>query len=96
MSITGHYIGSSTDKPNDWELKDEQLAFTPIEGWHNAQNQAKVLAQTIDQYGLRGKVWALSYCSDMFLLTFIRLVGLQQMVQLLMVLASKSLKKLLT
>ena len=39
MSITGHYI----DSLNDWELKEEQLAFTPIEGHHNVVNQAKIL-----------------------------------------------------
>jgi hypothetical protein len=56
MSITGHYIDSSPDKPYVWELKEEQLAFTPIEGRHNAVNQAKILVHTIDRYGLRGKV----------------------------------------
>jgi hypothetical protein len=56
MSITGHYISSSLDSPDKWELKEEQLAFSPIEGRHNAVNQAKILIRTVERYGLRGKV----------------------------------------
>jgi hypothetical protein len=55
MSITGHYIDAS----NDWELKEEQLAFTPIAGRHNAVNQSKILIRTIERYDLRGKVCVL-------------------------------------
>ena len=59
MSITAHYVDSSLDGQNDWLLKKEQLAFIPIEGRHNAVNQAKILLQTIKRYDLRGKVQAL-------------------------------------
>jgi hypothetical protein len=51
MSIMGHYINSSLGRPYDWELREEQLAFMPIEGHHNSVNQAKVLIHTVDQYG---------------------------------------------
>jgi len=27
LSITGHCIDAPADRPNDWELKSEQLAF---------------------------------------------------------------------
>jgi hypothetical protein len=56
MSVMGHYIYSPLDKPNDWELREEQLTFTPIDGQHNAINQLKILIKTIDCYGLQGKV----------------------------------------
>jgi hypothetical protein len=35
LSLTAHYIDSPTDKPQEWELKMEQLAFTPIRGNHS-------------------------------------------------------------
>jgi hypothetical protein len=56
ISITGHYVGASADKPLDWELKTEQLAFKHVEGRHNGKNTANILIDTIDRYGLRGKV----------------------------------------
>ena len=59
MSITGHYIDTLLNGQNAWMLKEEQLAFTPIKGRHNAVNQAKLLIQTIERYSLQGKVWAL-------------------------------------
>ena len=56
LSITGHYISSSKDRPQDWELKSEQLAFAPFEGNHSGANMANVLVRTVDRYGIREKV----------------------------------------
>jgi hypothetical protein len=56
MSITGHYIDTPPEKPSDWDLKEVQLAFTPLEGRHNAVNQAKVLIRMIERFDLQGKV----------------------------------------
>lgn len=56
LSVTGHYIDAPVDKPQDWELKSEQLAFTHFEGNHSGANMANVLIRTVDRYGLRNKV----------------------------------------
>ena len=56
ISITGHYVDAPTDKPQDWELRLEQLAFKHVEGRHNGKNIANVLIGIIDHYGLHGKV----------------------------------------
>lgn len=31
LSMTGHYIDALIDRPNDWELKTDQLGFEEIE-----------------------------------------------------------------
>jgi hypothetical protein len=56
LSVTGHYISGSLDKPQDWELKTEQLAFTPIEGNHSGANLSSIILRVIDRYGIRDKV----------------------------------------
>lgn len=56
LSITAHYIDSPTDTPQEWELKTEQLAFTPINGNHSGANIGRILIETIDKYGIRTKV----------------------------------------
>jgi hypothetical protein len=56
LSITGHYIAAPEDRPQDWELKSEQLAFAPFEGNHSGANMANVLVRTVDRYGIREKV----------------------------------------
>ncbi|KAG1893708.1 uncharacterized protein F5891DRAFT_962532, partial [Suillus fuscotomentosus] len=56
LSVTGHYIHSPPEHPNDWKLKTEQLAFSPIKGQHSGANMANLLVRTIDRYGLRKKV----------------------------------------
>ena len=56
LSITGHYIDAPADRPNDWELKSEQLAFQEIEGRHTGKNIAQILSRTVDRYGIHGKV----------------------------------------
>lgn len=60
LSITGHYIQSAVDNPQKWELRSEQLAFTPIEGNHSGQNMSKILLKTVDRFQLREKVGILT------------------------------------
>jgi hypothetical protein len=56
LSVTAHYIDATNDNPQKWELKTEQLAFTPIHGDHSGANIASILIDTIDQFGIRAKV----------------------------------------
>ncbi|OJA11406.1 hypothetical protein AZE42_13443 [Rhizopogon vesiculosus] len=52
LSVTGHYIHAPPEQPNNWKLKAEQLAFTPMEGRHSGANMASLLMRTIDHYHL--------------------------------------------
>jgi len=54
--VTGHYIVAPQDNPQEWELKMDQLAFTPFEGHHSGANMASILLHTLDRYDIRGKV----------------------------------------
>jgi hypothetical protein len=56
LSVTGHYIDVPSNNPHKWELKCEQLAFTPIEGNHSGANIATILVCTVNRYGIRDKV----------------------------------------
>jgi hypothetical protein len=56
LSVTGHYIAVPEEKPLEWQLQSEQLAFTPFEGHHSGANMAKILVRTVDRYGIRSKV----------------------------------------
>ena len=56
LSVTAHYIDAPTDKPQEWELRMDQLAFKHVEGRHTGKNIAHVLIDTVDNYRLRGKV----------------------------------------
>ena len=56
LSITAHYIDSPADKPHEWQLRTEQLAFTFIDGHHSGSNIGRILIDTIDNYGIRDKV----------------------------------------
>jgi hypothetical protein len=56
LSITAHYIDSPTETPQEWELRMEQLAFTPIHGNHSSANIRRILIETIDKYGICTKV----------------------------------------
>jgi hypothetical protein len=58
LSITGHYIDAPPNQPNEWKLKTDQFAFVTIEGRHTGKNIASILAQTVNRYGLCGKVRA--------------------------------------
>jgi len=50
--ITGHYIAAPKDRPQDWELKSEQLEFAPFEGNYSGTNMANVLVYTVNHYGI--------------------------------------------
>lgn len=56
ISITGHYIFAYEDRPQNWELKSEQLAFAPFKGHHSGANMANILVRTVDCYGICEKV----------------------------------------
>jgi hypothetical protein len=56
LSVTGHYITAPPDKPNEWQLKNQQLAFAPFEGHHAGSNMSTILVRTVDRYGIRDKV----------------------------------------
>jgi hypothetical protein len=60
LSVTGHYIDSPPERPQDWTLRTEQLAFAPFKGNHSGPNMSKILVRTIDRYGIRDKVNTLS------------------------------------
>jgi hypothetical protein len=56
LSVTAHYIDSPADKPQEWELKTEQLAFRLIKGNHSGANIGGILIEVIDKYDIRKKV----------------------------------------
>lgn len=56
LSVTAHYIDAPADKPQEWELRMDQLAFKHVEGRHTGKNIANILIDIVDYYGLRGKV----------------------------------------
>lgn len=56
LSITAHYIDSPAGKPQEWELKTDQLSFTIINGNHSGNNIGRILIETIDNYDIRTKV----------------------------------------
>jgi hypothetical protein len=47
LSVTSHYISAPADRPNDWELMSDQLAFTHIEGSHSGANLSHILVRTV-------------------------------------------------
>jgi len=56
LSVTGHYIDSPPECPQDWTLQTEQLAFAPFKGNHSGPNMSKILVRTINHYGIYDKV----------------------------------------
>ena len=56
LSVTGHYIWNPEGKPQQWELRREQLVFEHIEGNHGGQNIGRMLVEVIDTYNLCDKV----------------------------------------
>lgn len=56
ISVTAHYIDTPADQPHAWRLKCEQLAFEEIKGRHTGENLADILARTLDDYRLHGKI----------------------------------------
>jgi hypothetical protein len=57
LSVTAHYIDSPMDRPDQWMLREAQLAFTLLEGHHTGVNIASVLETVIERYGIRDKVF---------------------------------------
>jgi hypothetical protein len=58
LAVTGHYIDVLPNKPQQWELRSEQLVFTPFMGRHTGSNMGDILVCTVDRYGLCRKVAA--------------------------------------
>ena len=50
MSITTHYIDTPVNKPQQWILQLDQLAFMPIVVNHSGANIGKILMEAIDEY----------------------------------------------
>ncbi|KIK40253.1 hypothetical protein CY34DRAFT_13821 [Suillus luteus UH-Slu-Lm8-n1] len=58
LSVTAHYIDSLDGKPQEWELKSEQLAFTIINSNHSGSNIGQILIETINNYNFHTKAVA--------------------------------------
>jgi hypothetical protein len=56
LSVTAHYIDSQDGKPQEWELKSEQLTFMIINGNHNSSNIGRILIETINNCNFHTKV----------------------------------------
>jgi hypothetical protein len=56
ISVTAHYIDSPKDHPDEWTLREVQLAFALLEGHHTGANIASVLSNVLDRYEIREKV----------------------------------------
>ena len=56
LLLTAHYIAAPVDRPNEWELKTDQLLFQEIQGRHTGKNMGDILSRALDRYDLRGKV----------------------------------------
>jgi hypothetical protein len=56
ISVTAHYIMAPDDNSQQWELKSEQLAFTPLVSNHSGANIGSILVETLDTYGIHSKV----------------------------------------
>ena len=56
LSITAHYVNSPVDKPDQWVLREDQLAFMLLDGHHTRANMASIIASVLDDYGISGKV----------------------------------------
>ena len=56
LSVTAHYIDTSVDKPQQWVLKSNQLAFTLAIGNHSRANIGKILMEAIGEYNIHNEV----------------------------------------
>jgi hypothetical protein len=56
LNINDPYISSPPDRPNDWEIITDELAFMKIDGRHMGDNLGSAILKTRDRYRLRGKV----------------------------------------
>ena len=65
LLITAHYVNSPIDKPDQWVLKNNQLAFTLLEGYHTGANIASIITSVLKQYEICGKVCVIfMLCTD--------------------------------
>src|SRR5260221_4491425 len=53
---SAHYINSPKDQPEQWALKEVQLAFAPLEGSHSGENSTSVIYAVLKWYGICEKV----------------------------------------
>jgi hypothetical protein len=56
LSVTAYYIDSPKDQPEQWVLKEAQLAFALLEGHHTGANIASILAGVLERYRICEKV----------------------------------------
>ena len=56
ISITAHYINSPVDKPDQWVLREDQLASAPLEGHHTGASIASIIISVLNEYSISGKV----------------------------------------
>ncbi|KAJ7851147.1 hypothetical protein B0H14DRAFT_3662490 [Mycena olivaceomarginata] len=54
-TIRKYILTLAEDRPNDWEIITEELAFMKIEGRHTGANLGSAILKILDRYGLRGK-----------------------------------------
>jgi len=59
--ITAHYVNSPVGKPNQWALKEDQLAFALLEGHYTRANIASIITNILNEYGISQKVSILSF-----------------------------------
>ncbi|KAJ7204072.1 hypothetical protein GGX14DRAFT_301016, partial [Mycena pura] len=55
VDVNGHYIDAPAHRPNDWEMKNDALAFMKIDGRHTGENLGNGIYQVIERYGLERK-----------------------------------------
>lgn len=61
MNVNSHYIDAPVDRPNDWVMRTDELAFMKIDGRHTGQNLGAALFRTLERYNLQGKAgWVTS------------------------------------
>jgi hypothetical protein len=56
ISITAHYVNSPVDKPDQWELREDQLALVLLEGHHTRANIALIIISILNKYSISQKV----------------------------------------
>ncbi len=56
ISVTAHYVSSPVDKPDQWALKEDQLAFALLEGHHTRANITSIVTNVLNEYGISEKV----------------------------------------
>jgi hypothetical protein len=54
--ITAHYVNSLVNKPNQWALKEDQLAFALLEGHHTRANITSIISNVLNEYVISQKV----------------------------------------